>query len=174
MNRGDFIVVGAWEVNDNFSKINGLAKLLSAEKLYAYKQALLMKQLSEKYGIKIMVNYETTWYASNHHAYKLVNSGSFDEIRRINVYDGRQGPKEIGCSDMFLSWLTNPVKNGGGAVIDFGCYGANLATWFMHGAKPISVYAVLQHNKPEVYPNVDDDATIVLEYPDTTVQIMAS
>lgn len=139
-----------------------------------YKQALRMKQLADKYGIHIMVNFETTWYATNHRAFQIAESGSLGAIRRINVYDGHQGPKEIGCSDMFLSWLTDPVKNGGGAVIDFGCYGANLATWFMHGQKPTSVYAVLQQNKPDVYPLVDDDATIILEYPGTTVQIMAS
>jgi predicted dehydrogenase len=139
-----------------------------------YKQALRIKQLADKYGIKVMVNFETTWYATNHYAKQIADSGRLGEIRRINVYDGHQGPKEIGCSPMFLNWLTDPVENGGGAVVDFGCYGANLATWFMHGQKPISVYAVLQHNKPSIYPKVDDDATIILEYPGTTVQIMAS
>jgi predicted dehydrogenase len=139
-----------------------------------YKQALRMKQLAEKYGIKIMTNFETTWYASNHYARQMAQSGRLGAVRRINVYDGHEGPKEIGCSDMFLGWLTDPVKNGGGAVMDFGCYGANLATWFMNGQKPLSVYAVLQHNKPDIYPAVDDDATIILEYPGTTVQIMAS
>lgn len=139
-----------------------------------YKQALKIKQLAEKYGIKVMVNFETTWYATNHQAHQIAQSGRLGDIRRINVYDGHEGPKEIGCGQMFLDWLTDPVKNGGGAVIDFGCYGANLATWFMNGEKPLSVYAVLQHNKPETYPLVDDDATIILEYPGTTVQIMAS
>lgn len=139
-----------------------------------YKQALRIKKLSKKYGIKIMVNFETTWYATNHYAKQLSDSGRLGKIRRINIYDGHQGPTEIGCSDMFLSWLTDPIEIGGGAVVDFGCYGANLATWYMHGQKPLSVFAVLQHNKPDVYPKVDDDATIILEYPGTTVQIMAS
>lgn len=48
----------------------------------------------------------------------------------MEVYDGHQGPVEIKCSEEFLRWLTDPVLNGGGAVTDFGCYGANLATWF--------------------------------------------
>ena len=58
--------------------------------------------------------------------------------------------------------------------MDFGCYGANLATWLLNGREPVSVYSVLQYNKPEVYPRVDDDATIILNYPGTTVQINAS
>lgn len=139
-----------------------------------YKQAIRMEELARKYGIKVMVNYETTWYPSNHHLKNLVDRGQFGKPTRIEVYDGHQGPKEIGCDRMFLSWLTDPVQNGGGAVIDFGCYGVNLATWLLGGQKPKSVYAVLQHNKPHVYPNVDDDATIMLEYDGCTVQVMGS
>ena len=139
-----------------------------------YKQALRMQELAKEYGIKIMTNYETTWYATNHHLKNLADRGQFGKVHRIDVYDGHQGPKEIGCDRMFLSWLTDPVENGGGAVIDFGCYGVNLATWLLDGKKPKSVYAVLQQNKPEVYPKVDDDATIILEYDDCTVQVMGS
>ena len=87
---------------------------------------------------------------------------------------GHQGPKEIGCSPDFLAWLTDPVKNGGGALIDFGCYGANLMTWLMNGKAPVSVSAVTKQIKPLIYPKVDDDATIVLEYPGATGIIEAS
>ena len=58
------------------------------------------------------------------------------EIRKMVVHDGHQGPKEIGCSAEFLSWLTDPVKNGGGALVDFGCYGAYPMTWLMKGNTP--------------------------------------
>lgn len=138
------------------------------------KQAQRMASLAKKYGIKIMTNYETTWYATNHHLKALVDKGEIGRPTRMEVYDGHEGPKEIGCDEMFLSWLTDPVENGGGAVIDFGCYGINLATWIMDGKKPRSVYAVLQHNKPNIYPRVDDDATIILDYEGCTVQVMGS
>jgi len=64
-----------------------------------------------------------------------------------------------------LSWLTDPVKNGGGAIMDFGCYGADLMTWLMKGERPVSVSAIAQTNKPNIYPNVDDEATILVQYP---------
>ena len=138
------------------------------------KEARRMKQLAEQYGIKVLTNYETTWYRSNQHIKQLVDQGEIGAIRRINVYDGHEGPKEIGCGDMFLEWLTDPVLNGGGALTDFGCYGANLCTWLLRGERPKSVYAITKQHKPDVYPKVDDDATIVLEYKGTTAQIMAS
>ncbi|WP_029902151.1 Gfo/Idh/MocA family protein [Prevotella sp. 10(H)] len=139
------------------------------------KQANRIAELARKHKIMVLTNYETTWYASNHKAYDLVkNENAVGRISRINVYDGHQGPKEIGCGPEFLRWLTDPVLNGGGAVIDFGCYGANLSTWLMNGQKPLKVSATLKQQKPQVYPKVDDDATIMLEYPNTTVLIMAS
>jgi Predicted dehydrogenases and related proteins len=137
-------------------------------------QAKRIEKLANKYGIKVLTNYETSWYATNNYAKTIVDEGKIGNIQRINVYDGHQGPIEIGCGKMFTDWLCDPVLNGGGAVIDFGCYGANLTTWLLHGQKPKSVYAVLKQLKPEKYPLVDDDATIIVEYPDVTVQIMAS
>jgi predicted dehydrogenase len=46
--------------------------------------------------------------------------------------------------------------------------------WLMQGKAPISVTAITHHIKPSVYPKVDDDATILLEYPDATGIIEAS
>ena len=139
-----------------------------------YKDALKMAALARKHGILLLTNYETTWYSSNRYVKQAVDEGRLGPLFRIEVYDGHQGPIEIGCSKKFTEWLTDPVGNGGGAVMDFGCYGANISTWLLNGKKPLSVYAVLKTNKPDVYPKVDDDATIILEYSDATVQINAS
>ncbi|MCD7915621.1 MAG: hypothetical protein LUG96_10495 [Tannerellaceae bacterium] len=134
-----------------------------------------MAQLAREHQIHLLTNYETTWYDTNHEAYRLIHEQDLiGNITKVNVYDGHQGPFEIGCGKEFTDWLTDPVKNGGGTVIDFGCYGVNLATWLFQGERPLSIYAVLKQQKPELYPHVDDDATIVLEYPLATVQIMAS
>jgi predicted dehydrogenase len=134
-----------------------------------------MADLARQYHIHILTNYETTWYNSNQQIYELTRStGQFGDIRKMIVHDGHNGPKEIGCSPDFLNWLTDPVKNGGGALMDFGCYGANLMVWLMNGKSPLSVSAVTHHLKPLLYPDVDDDATILLEYANATGIIEAS
>lgn len=125
-----------------------------------------MAALARTHGIHLITNYETTWYASTYAAYQMaVAEGALGPIRKVVVHDGHFGPVEIGCNAEFLAWLTDPVLNGGGAVVDFGCYGANLITWLMGGVEPLTVTAVLQTLKPDVYPRVDDDATIILTYP---------
>jgi scyllo-inositol 2-dehydrogenase (NADP+) len=131
---------------------------------------------AKKGNIQVIVNYETTWYPGNQEAYAIVhNPGEkIGELRKIVVHDGHKGPKEIGCSADFLAWLTDPVLNGGGALNDFGCYGADLVTWLMDGQKPTSVVAVTQQIKPDVYPKVEDEATIVLTYPKAQAILQAS
>jgi len=125
-----------------------------------------MAALARAHGIHLITNYETTWYASTYAAYRMaVEEGALGALRKIIVHDGHVGPIEIGCSPEFVAWLTDPVLNGGGAVVDFGCYGANLITWLMGGIEPVSVTAVLQTLKPEIYPHVDDDATVIVTYP---------
>ena len=137
--------------------------------------AAKMIALAGKYHIYLLTNFETTWYGSNALAYRMVDQDHFTgDIRKIVFNTGHSGPVEIGCSPEFLAWLTDPVLNGAGALTDFGCYGANLATWFMKGKKPETVTAVAQHIKPDLYPKVEDEATIILTYPQTQVIIQAS
>jgi scyllo-inositol 2-dehydrogenase (NADP+) len=128
-----------------------------------------------KGNIQVIVNYETTWYPGNHAAYEIVHTDhAIGDLRKIVVHDGHRGPVEIGCSADFLAWLTDPKLNGGGALTDFGCYGADLITWFMKGERPTSVFAITQHIKPDVYPHVEDEATIIVTYPKTQGIIQAS
>lgn len=131
-----------------------------------------MERLAKKHNIHLLTNYETTWYGSNYKAQSLLDT--LGEIRKVVVHDGHPGPKEIGVNKEFLDWLTDPVMNGGGAITDFGCYGANLMTWLMKGERPTSVFAVTQQIKPAIYPRVDDEATIVLTYPKAQAIIQAS
>lgn len=133
-----------------------------------------MEALAKKHGIYIMTNYETTWYKSHHDAFDLISQNQLGDLKKIVVHDGHRGPKEIGCSKEFLAWLTDPVQNGGGAITDFGCYGADLITWFMKNERPESVFAVTQTFKPDLYPKVDDEATIIVSYPKAQGIIQAS
>jgi glucose-fructose oxidoreductase len=136
--------------------------------------ALAIRSAAREHHVQVLVNYETTWYASNQEALDEVQAGKLGAVRKVVVHDGHEGPMEIGVRPPFLSWLTDPEKNGAGSLFDFGCYGADLMTVLMHGEAPLSVTAVAQTDKPGVYPHVDDDATIILRYPKTQAVLMPS
>ena len=134
-----------------------------------------MEQLAKQYKIHLLTNYETSWYATTEKTYQLANDSNYmGAIKKVVIHDGHKGPKEIGVGKEFLDWLTDPVQNGGGALIDFGCYGANLMTYLMRGVEPVSVTAVTQQFKPAIYPKVDDEATIIVTYPAAQCIIQAS
>ena len=134
-----------------------------------------MQELATKNKIYLLTNYETSWYPTTEKAYRLVTDSEYvGNIKKVVFHHGHQGPKEIGVNPEFFEWLTDPVENGGGAIVDFGCYGANLMTYLMHGQDPVSVTAVTQHFKPAIYPKVDDEATIIVTYPTAQCIIQAS
>lgn len=167
-----------------FNPINehvGVVRLCAPRKIHVMvekplaatlEQAREMQGLAKKYGIHLLTNYETTWYASNYAAKEQLKT--LGHIRKLVAHHGHPGPKAIGVNAEFLVWLTDPVKNGGGAITDFGCYGANLFTWLMNGERPLSVTAVTQHFQPDVYPRVDDEATIIVSYANAQGIIQAS
>jgi predicted dehydrogenase len=133
-----------------------------------------MKTLADRHRITLLVNYETTWYPTLYRAEELVRADRIGPLRKVVVRDGHRGPRKINVDPEFLEWLTDPVQNGGGALTDFGCYGANLMTFFMQGRRPSTVTAITQQLQPTDYPKVDDEATIVLAYPDAQAIIQAS
>lgn len=137
-------------------------------------EALEIQELANRHHIHVLTNFETSWYESNQQAKAMLDAGKLGELRKVTVNDGHQGPKEIGVSKEFFDILTDPKKNGAGALVDFGCYGANLMTWLMAGEMPVSVTAVTHQNKPEIYAQVDDEASIILQYPKTQCVIQAS
>lgn len=137
--------------------------------------AAKMEALAKKYKIHLLTDYETSWYPSTGKTYQLaIDSAWVGKIRKAVFHHGHEGPKEIGVGPEFLEWLTDPVQNGGGALIDFGCYGANIMTYLMKGVHPVAVTAVTKQFKPKIYPKVDDEATIIVEYPDAQCIIQAS
>ncbi len=131
-----------------------------------------MAGLARKHGIFLLTNYETTWYPSTHKAFAMVKA--VGSVRKVVIRDGHRGPEQIGVDPEFLEWLIDPVRNGGGALMDFGCYGANLMTRLMDGERPVAVTAVTQQLQPESNPKVEDEALIFLEYPNANAVIHAS
>jgi len=153
---------------------HGVSSMVEKPLSTTLEDALAIRAIAHERRVQVLVNYETTWYASNHEVIAQAVAGKFGELRRVVVHDGHEGPKEIGVGPEWLPWLTDPVQNGAGALFDFGCYGADLMTVLMHGQPPLSVTAVTQTDKPEIYPQVDDDATVILRYPKAQAVLMPS
>lgn len=138
-----------------------------------YKDAAAIRDLARKYGVKVMTNYQMAWWPANYAARKEAASGSIGEVWRLHGIVGHGGPGSQGVRNKyFFDWLTDPVKNGAGALMDFGCYNALWSLWYL--GRPDTVYAQVNHLRPGTFPKVEDNANMVLSYPNAVGVFEAS
>lgn len=149
----------------------GIHVMMEKPLAVSYNDALAMEAAAERGHIHVLVDYETTWYASNA---VLHDSAEKDGVIKAVFRDGHNGPVAIHVQPEFMHWLLDPKENGAGALYDFGGYGADLMTWFLNGEQPGSVTAVTRHLQPSLYPRVDDEADIILTYKGGTAIVQAS
>jgi predicted dehydrogenase len=131
-----------------------------------------MARLAHEAGINLMVNYWNAWAAPTQEAYARLKAGELGSIQKMIIEFGHEGPKEIGVSKEFADWLYDPEKNGAGVLMDFACYGADWALWVK--GRPQRVYAYALRLKTAQHNNVEDDAVVLLEYPDATAILLPS
>jgi len=127
-------------------------------------QAERIVRASEKCGTKVMVNYPTTWSPAVQYAYRLVKEGRVGKVFHVRFRGAHAGPKEVGCSRYFYGWLYSKDLNGAGALLDYCCYGVNIAQWFLN-RQPKSVIATTG-TFARTYLTVEDSALIVMEFGD--------
>lgn len=161
------------EVVEKFAPL-GIHVMVEKPLAVSVDHARKIEALAKKHKIYVLTNYETTWYPTVHASNEYLKNDSIGSLTQLIIRDGHKGPLKIGVNKEFFEWLTDPIKNGGGAITDFGCYGVNIATWILKGEKPISVTAVTQHLQKEDYPKVDDESTIILTYGNAKATIQAS
>ncbi len=128
-----------------------------------YKDSVAIRDLARKNGIQVMTNYQMAWWPSNYTAHSQAESGAIGQVYRLRGVVGHGGPGSEGARNKyFFDWLTDPEKNGAGALMDFGCYNALWSLWYL--GRPESVYAQVNHLQPERFPKVEDNATLLLHY----------
>jgi predicted dehydrogenase len=124
-----------------------------------------VRALSVKHDVFVMTNYQMAWWPTNQEIKRQAEAGTVGEVLRLRGIVGHGGPGSEGArSKFFFDWLTDPVKNGAGALVDFGCYNALWALWIK--GRPETVYARVDNLQPERFPKVEDNAVMVLGYKD--------
>ncbi len=149
-----------------------IAKACAARKIHimfekplasTYKDSVAIKDIANKAGIQVMVNYQMAWWPANYVAKAKADSNAIGKVYRLHGIVGHGGPSPDGARNKyFFDWLTDPVQNGAGALMDFGCYNALWSLWYL--GRPDTVFATVNHLRPETFPKVEDNATLILTY----------
>jgi predicted dehydrogenase len=134
-------------------------------------QANRILRATEKHGVKGLVYYPGVYDPRSYEAHRLATDGTIGKIFQIEARVANSGPEHHGCSKYFLEWLFNKEKNGGGALIDYCCYGALYSRWFI--GQPEGVVGVGgRYVKDNI--EAEDNATLLLRYPKALSIIQAS
>lgn len=129
----------------------------------SYKDAVAIQEVAKRSGIYILTNYQMAWWPANYAAKKVADSGEIGKVWRLRGVVGHGGPGgPMGLNKYFFNWLTDPVQNGAGSLMDFGCYNALWGLWYL--GRPKSVYAQVNQLRPDEFPKVEDNATLILSY----------
>ena len=113
-------------------------------------------------GVRLMINWPFAWWPQLQHALRLASAGEIGSIWQVKYRAAHAGPEEEGCTPFFCNWLFDPERNGGGALMDYCCYGAVLASALL--GLPHQVTAVAGRLCKETI-LVEDNAILVMSYP---------
>ncbi len=150
---------------------NGLHVLIEKPIASTLEEADDMLAAARQSGSRLMINWPLAWWPQLQHAITLAQTGSIGRIWQVKYRAAHAGPKELGCSDYFCSWLFDPLENGGGALMDYCCYGALLARTIM--GMPSKVTAMKGRFCKESI-TVEDNALLALTYHDGMATAEAS
>lgn len=121
-----------------------------------------MLSASEKHNVRLMINWPFAWWPQLQHALKLAGDGAIGDVWQVRYRAAHQGPEELGCSKYFCEWLFDPAKNGGGAMMDYCCYGANLARVLLGNPQKVTA---TKATLCKTHLPVEDNAIVLMHYP---------
>lgn len=120
---------------------------------------------------RVMVSWPFAWWPQLQAALALAQSGKLGHVWQVKYRAAHNGPREMGCTPFFYEWLYDEELNGGGAFIDYCCYGAALARAVL--GMPSRVTGIAgRFCKEDI--TVDDNGVLIMTYPNALAIAEAS
>jgi predicted dehydrogenase len=141
-----------------------------------YNDALRMTKAAAFHNVELAINWPSTWSAANRTAQALVEKGEIGRPLKFFYRNGASlGPLEYGQTltpyEKSHEWW-HRESEGGGATLDYCCYGACLSRWFM--GKPAVAANGIRANLNSLYGDADDNGIIMIRFPDSIATIEGS
>lgn len=133
--------------------------------------AQAMLDAAETNRVRLLINWPFAWWSQMQHAIRIAQAGEIGRLWQVKYRAAHQGPVEMGCTRYFSDWLFDDHLNGGGALMDYCCYGSVLSRVLL--GQPEGVIG-LEANLCKKDLPVEDNAVLVLRYPDAMATSEAS
>jgi len=130
-------------------------------------EALRMVRAAKANNVSLMVNWPTTWSPAIRKMKELIDEGVIGDVWEVKWRNGASlGPlsygQKISDSEKGAEWWHQSAP-GGGALLDYCCYGACLSRWFI-GEPAVAAYGI-KANLTSHYGDAEDNAVITVRYP---------
>lgn len=130
--------------------------------------AIRMVRAARRNGVKLMVNWPTTWRPATRAVKTLIDQGVIGEVWEVKHRNGGSlGPLTHGAvpltdAEKGAEWWHQSAA-GGGALLDYCCYGACLARWYLD--QPATAVLGLKANIRSHYGDAEDNAVLTVRFP---------
>lgn len=131
-----------------------------------------MVQAASESDIRLMINWPFAWWPQFRHGIAMAQAGELGQLWQVKYRAAHQGPVELGCSRQFCEWLYDEELNGAGALMDYCCYGAVLASVLLGKPEKVTGVKISTGLKPDL--SLEDNAILVLSYPNALATTEAS
>lgn len=143
----------------------------------SYSDGLKIARAVERSGIELMVNWPLAWLPCMSQYKELIDSGRLGKILKIHQMVGHSGPLGRGVKhprveetseattgvEKAATWW-HTASTGGGAMLDFCCYGA-MACNYLVGQSAVAAMG-MRLNSMSQWGDADDNAAMIVRYPD--------
>jgi predicted dehydrogenase len=143
------------------------ARLADAQAMLAAAQAA---------NVRLMVNWPSTWQPAVRKIKDLVDAGTIGRVLEVKARYGSLGPLSHGSTHPGVDGRAVPISDaekgatwwhqratGGGALLDYCCYGACLSRWYL--GQPAVAAQGFTANLNSPYGDAEDNAVITVQFP---------
>lgn len=147
--------------------------------------AMRMARAAKSAGTTLVINWPVTWDVACRKAGALLEAGAVGRILQVKWRAGHTGPlgpgaKHAGVPDIAAPLSTAELaatwwhhdSTGGGALIDYCCYGCMLSRWFI--GQPALSAVGMRFNLNSQWADADDSGSMIVRFPDAYGSFEAS
>jgi predicted dehydrogenase len=120
-----------------------------------------MVKAVHRQGLRHAVGFCSRFIPEAERAKEMISAGLVGKMLSVKALIGLAGIKEIGCPDYMADWMVDPVRGGGGALIDEGAHAFDLLHWLVGNIKSVCC-TTANLNKPDL--QVEDNAATLIEF----------
>ncbi len=138
--------------------------------------ALRMARAVRANGTKLIVNWPLTWSPAARKAKELIDQGVIGRVLEVKWRSGHTGPLGPGAHHAGVSDTAAPMTGperaatwwhqeaaGGGALLDYCCYGAMVSYWYI--GEPGVAAVGMKANLNSEWGDANDNAALVIRFP---------